>query len=149
MALVNSNLTCSNSCYRCLSYKKRGQESCKFQFSPAPANSIQLIVQLVLLILIHWIVNLSGGQRYPSYEQPGMNSEFQTPELIPDQSTRKNIPGFRNSDYRTPRISINRLSFSELFDDISLMLNVRRLCVVVDSLISAAKVCDCVISAWY
>ena len=42
----------------------------------------------------------------------------------------------------------NRLSFSEVFDDISLMLNVRRLCVVVDSLISAAKVCDCVISAW-
>ena len=42
----------------------------------------------------------------------------------------------------------NRLSFSELFDDISLMLNVRRLCMVVDSLISAAKVCDCVISAW-
>ena len=42
----------------------------------------------------------------------------------------------------------NRLSFSELFDDISLMLNVRRLCVVVDSLISAAKVCDCVVSAW-
>ena len=35
-----------------------------------------------------------------------------------------------------------------LFNDISLMLNVRRLCVVVDSLISAAKVCDCVISAW-
>ena len=45
-------------------------------------------------------------------------------------------------------LSGNRLSFSELFDDISLMLNVRRLCVVVDSLISAAKVCDCVISAW-
>ena len=43
---------------------------------------------------------------------------------------------------------VNRLSFSELFDDISLMLNVRRLCVVVDSLISAAKVCDCVISTW-
>ena len=42
----------------------------------------------------------------------------------------------------------NRLSFSELFDDISLMLKVRRLCVVVDSLISAAKVCDCVTSAW-
>ena len=42
----------------------------------------------------------------------------------------------------------NRLSFSELFDDILLMLTVRRLCVVVDSLISAAKVCDCVISAW-
>ena len=42
----------------------------------------------------------------------------------------------------------NRLSFSELFDDVSLVLNVRRLCVVVDSLISAAKVCDCVISAW-
>ena len=41
----------------------------------------------------------------------------------------------------------NRLSFSELFDDISLMLNVRRLCVVVDSLISAAKECDRVISA--
>ena len=28
------------------------------------------------------------------------------------------------------------------------MLNVRRLCVVVNSLISAAKVCDCVSSAW-
>ena len=28
------------------------------------------------------------------------------------------------------------------------MLNVRRLCVVVDCLISAAKVCDSVISAW-
>ena len=40
------------------------------------------------------------------------------------------------------------MSFSELFDDISLMLNVKRLCVVVDSLISAAKVCDCVSSAW-
>ena len=36
----------------------------------------------------------------------------------------------------------------ELFDDISLMINVRRLCVVVDSLTRAAKVCDCVISAW-
>ena len=33
-------------------------------------------------------------------------------------------------------------------DDISLVLNVRRLCVVVDSLISAAKVWDCVISGW-
>ena len=45
----------------------------------------------------------------------------------------------------------NRLSFSELFDDISLMLNVRRLCVVVDSLISAAKVCmvvDRYVIAW-
>ena len=41
----------------------------------------------------------------------------------------------------------SRLSFSELFDDISLMLNVRRICVVVDSLISAAKLCDCVIPA--
>ena len=39
----------------------------------------------------------------------------------------------------------NRLSFSELFDDISLMLTVRRLCVVVDSLVSATKVWDCVI----
>ena len=46
------------------------------------------------------------------------------------------------------RLSGNWLSFSELFDDISLMLKVRRLCVVVGSLISAAKVCDCVISAW-
>ena len=45
-------------------------------------------------------------------------------------------------------LSGDRLSFSELFDDISLMLNVRRLCVGVDSLISTAKVCDCVISAW-
>ena len=42
----------------------------------------------------------------------------------------------------------NRLRFSKLFDDISLMLNVRRLCGIVDSLISAGKVCDCVISAW-
>ena len=38
--------------------------------------------------------------------------------------------------------------FSELFDDISLVLNVRRLCVVVDSRNSAAKVCDSVISSW-
>ena len=43
-------------------------------------------------------------------------------------------------------LSGNMLSFSELFDDISPMLNVGRLCVVVDSLNSAAKVCDCVIS---
>ena len=35
-----------------------------------------------------------------------------------------------------------------VFDDISLMLNVRRVCVVVDSLISASKVCDCMISIW-
>ena len=42
---------------------------------------------------IHWIVNLSGGYSYASYEQPGLNSEFQTPELIPDQSTRKKFPG--------------------------------------------------------
>ena len=46
-------------------------------------------------------------------------------------------------------LSANRLSFSELFDDVSLMLKVRRLCVVVDSLISAAKVCDCVIFKWF
>ena len=45
-------------------------------------------------------------------------------------------------------LSGSRLSFSELFDDFSLMLNVRRLCVVVDCLISAVKVCDCVIFAW-
>ena len=44
-------------------------------------------------------------------------------------------------------LSPNRLSFSELFDDMSLMLNVRRLCAGVDCLISAAKVCDCVISS--
>ena len=50
---------------------------------------------------------------------------------------------------KSRRVFASRLSFSELFDDISLMLNVRRLCVVVDSLISAAKVCHCVISAWY
>ena len=37
--------------------------------------------------------DLSGGQRYPSYEQLGVNSEFQTSELIPDQSTRKKFPG--------------------------------------------------------
>ena len=40
------------------------------------------------------------------------------------------------------------LSFAELFDDILLMFNLRRLCVVVDSLFSAAKVCDCVITSW-
>ena len=40
------------------------------------------------------------------------------------------------------------MSFCEVFDDILLLLNVKRLCVVVDGLISAAKVCDCVISAW-
>ena len=34
---------------------------------------------------------------------------------------------------------VKRLSFSELFDDISRMFKVRRLCVVVDNLISAAK----------
>ena len=45
-------------------------------------------------------------------------------------------------------LSANGLSFSELFDDISLISKVRRLCVVADSLISAANVCDCVISAW-
>ena len=39
-------------------------------------------------------------------------------------------------------LSANGLSFSELFDDISVVLNFRRLCVVVDSLISAEKVCD-------
>ena len=50
--------------------------------------------------------DLFGGQRCPSFEQPGLKSEFQTPELIPDQSTRKKIPGFRIMDYRTPRISI-------------------------------------------
>ena len=38
-ALLNSSLTCSKSCYRSLPYQKRGQESCKFQYSPAPANS--------------------------------------------------------------------------------------------------------------
>ena len=38
-------------------------------------------------------------------------------------------------------LSGNRLSFSELFDDISLMLKGRRLCMVVDSLISATEVC--------
>ena len=41
----------------------------------------------------------------------------------------------------------SRLSFSELFDDISLILNVRRLHAVVDSFISAVEVCDCVNSA--
>ena len=45
-------------------------------------------------------------------------------------------------------LSANTLSFSELFDDSSLVLNVRRLCVVVKGRISAAEVFDCVISAW-
>ena len=43
--------------------------------------------------------------------------------------------------------SASRLSFSDLFD-ISLVLDVGRLRVVVYSLISVAKVCNCVISAW-
>ena len=61
----------------------------------------------------------------------------------------------RNEDVKESKrkvwrcLSANRLSFSELFDDISLVLNVRRLCVVVDSRFSAAKVCDCVVFAWY
>ena len=39
-ALLNSSLTCSKCCYRCLPYQNRGQESCKFQYnSLAPANS--------------------------------------------------------------------------------------------------------------
>ena len=41
-----------------------------------------------------------------------------------------------------------RLSFSELFDDISLALNVKILCVVVDSVFSAREVNNCVISGW-
>ena len=45
-------------------------------------------------------------------------------------------------------ISANRLSFSEFFYDVFFVLNVRRLCMIVDNLISAAKVCDCVIYAW-
>ena len=39
-----------------------------------------------------------------------------------------------------------KAEFFEVFDDISLLLNMKRLCVVVDSLISAAKVYDCAIS---
>ena len=42
-------------------------------------------------------------------------------------------------------LSASGLSFS---DNISLRLNVRRLCVVVDSLTSAAKVCDCSDCEW-
>ena len=45
-------------------------------------------MQLVSLIPIHWTVD-----RAIIHEQPGLNSEFQTPELIPDQSTRKKFPG--------------------------------------------------------
>ena len=45
-------------------------------------------------------------------------------------------------------LSANRPNFSELLDDISLVLNVTRLCVVVDSRINAAEVCDFGISAW-
>ena len=47
-----------------------------------------------------------------------------------------------NLNKTSVREKFNGLSFYELFDDISLVLNVRRLCVAVDSLISAAKVCD-------
>ena len=42
----------------------------------------------------------------------------------------------------------NRLSFSELFVHILPTLNVGRLCVAVDSLISAPRVCCHVSSAW-
>ena len=41
--------------------------------------------------------------------------------------------------------------FSELFDDISLMLNVKRICLVLDSLVSAAKECNsfnCKVVVW-
>ena len=62
-------------------------------------------------------------------------------------STSGNLTSVREKS-RGVCLSGNRQSFSELFDDISLMINVRRLCVVVDSLTSAAKVCDCVNSAW-
>ena len=43
----------------------------------------------------------------------------------------------------------NRLSFSELFDYISLVLNVRRLCIDMGSRIRAAKMCACVISGMW
>ena len=46
--VVNLSLTCSKSCYRCLPYQKRGQESCKFQFSLAPANVTVKLVWTVL-----------------------------------------------------------------------------------------------------
>ena len=45
--------------------------------------------------------DLSGGQSYASFEQPGLNSETDSGSVY-----EKKIPGFLNSDYRTPRISI-------------------------------------------
>ena len=46
-------------------------------------------------------------------------------------------------------LSANRLCFPEFSYDISLVLDVGRLiCVVVDSLVSAAKECNCAISSW-
>ena len=73
------------------------------------------------------------------------------PKISPSKGPLKNISPwayFRNFTvvfFSGVNISVNKLSF---FDDISLALNVRRLYVVVDSRISAAKVCDCVISPW-
>ena len=66
----------------------------------------------------------------------------------PFDSTSGNLDKTNVREKSRGRLSGNWLSFSELFDDISLMLKVRRLCVVVGSLISAAKVCDCMTSAW-
>ena len=63
----------------------------------------------------------------------------------PCDSTSGNL---KKTSVREKSRGVYLLRFSELFDDISLMLKVRRSCEVVDSLISAAKVCDCVISAW-
>ena len=65
------------------------------------------------------------------------------PGQAPD-STSRNLHKTSVRDKFRGVFFANRLSFIELFDDISLLLNVRILCVV-DSFISAAKVCNCVI----
>ena len=66
----------------------------------------------------------------------------------PCESTSGNLNKTSLREKSRGALFVSRLSFSELFDDILLELNVRTLYVVVDQgRISAAKVCDCVVSA--
>ena len=73
---------------------------------------------------------------------PGRSSRIRHRNALTERTWKDAVQGLGKC------LSGNKLSYSELFDDTSLMLNERRLCVIVDSLISAAKVFDCVISAW-
>ena len=76
-------------------------------------------------------------EQYPAWFPPLRKSH-------PVEGDQKAPAGllFKISGRGRALIGRHRLSFYELFDDISLLLNVRRLCVVIDN---AAKVCDCVI----